>query len=380
MRHFVFLTTLLLFCGQVYGQGWYIDMNAGGTYADTGSIEDAMVDRRAALGSGGVVSYKIRNTDNGGSLALGYRATPHWALEVGFMSLGAARVFYRETETTEFGTVNRNFNDKYATSLYHASAVGVIPLGSRLELLPRVGLARWRLRYRHYPFCDHNNPSLDLCAGTTSYSDRRYFGNSIMMGAALRYAWTRGLGIKMGWDFVSNVGLLRKTNEFDGHLLALGIDYRFFKPAKATAVPEFFQLADSYVGLGASANIMPNADAGSGYQFLLGYRFPLDMSNLHYALELGYMDSGEMADQTEDIVYTAAGAWFAAVAGLELHPDLDTVFRFGADFGDDRGALYGIGLRYDLGPTYALELDQITRDNIQSTQLNLVYYMGGSSL
>ncbi|MBI3545205.1 MAG: outer membrane beta-barrel protein [Gammaproteobacteria bacterium] len=132
-----------------------------------------------------------------------------------------------------------------------------------------------------------------------------------------------------------------------------------------------------FIGAGISSNSVSGSDDGTGFQFFGGYHFGKIANNLKLDLEIGYMDTGNM-DVSVDVPFfgkvttnaRAKGLWSTGVLLLELNPQIDLIGRAGFDFGDDDGAMVGIGVGYNLNKQTQLRLEFVERDNVDSIQFN----------
>lgn len=147
--------------------------------------------------------------------------------------------------------------------------------------------------------------------------------------------------------------------------------------------PAFAQ--NVYLGGGLSSNEINGSDEGTGWQVFAG--FPLTgirAEPFQFAIEAGYMETGEMETRTNvpllGTVTTeteAKGLWATGVASYPLASYVDLLGRIGLDFGDDDGLMVGVGLGFTVSREIQVRGEYVERDNVDSLQLNLVYYLGG---
>lgn len=141
--------------------------------------------------------------------------------------------------------------------------------------------------------------------------------------------------------------------------------------------------SDFYVGGGISNNDESGWDDATGYQIFAGYVVDkwlnFGLEDLSFAVEVGYMDTGDLDRRfcspfgcfTDE--KSANGIWTSAVASYSLTDEFKLIGRLGVDFGDDDGALLGIGLGYEFGNAFELRGEYVVRDDTDSMQLNLLY-------
>ncbi|RFA31099.1 hypothetical protein CAI21_00030 [Alkalilimnicola ehrlichii] len=145
--------------------------------------------------------------------------------------------------------------------------------------------------------------------------------------------------------------------------------------AGSPAIAQGFDPSNAYIGGGISHNSASNLDDGTGFQFLGGYK--LDMVDLHpveLAVEVGYMDTGNMSPSGVPGSTSFKGLWTTAVFTYGLTPELDLIGRAGLDLGDDDGLMVGAGLGYAINRELELRGEYVIRDNINSLQANLIFH------
>lgn len=154
--------------------------------------------------------------------------------------------------------------------------------------------------------------------------------------------------------------------------------------ASASVTAQKVEPGDFYVGGGFSNNDISGWDDATGYQIFVGYKLDkwlnFGLQDLSFSAELGYMDSGDFERRVcfppfgcfKDEI-SADGIWTSAVATYSLSPQFQLIGRLGVDFGDDDGALVGVGVGYRFADAFELRGEYVIRDDIDSMQLNLVY-------
>lgn len=138
-----------------------------------------------------------------------------------------------------------------------------------------------------------------------------------------------------------------------------------------------FDTKKAYYGGGLGSN-SAYGSSGTGFQFFGGYDLPVKVGKGKLAVEVGYMDSGDL-EQTVPffgtISFSASGLWGNAVYTHPLQKNLDFVGRAGLDIGDDDGVMFGAGVGYKLNNKMSLRGEYVLRDTIDSLQVNFVMRM-----
>ncbi len=150
--------------------------------------------------------------------------------------------------------------------------------------------------------------------------------------------------------------------------------------ATTTQAEEFIDVDAIYVGAGLSSNSASGLDSAMGYQIFVGMPLNINMGSVSSALEVGYMDSGEM-DACVNVPFfgtvcngdNATGLWANYVAAMPVSEKVDVIGRLGLDFGDDDGLMLGVGAGYNIDAKMDVRAEYVIRDNINSLQVNLAY-------
>lgn len=149
----------------------------------------------------------------------------------------------------------------------------------------------------------------------------------------------------------------------------------------SSAQAESFNFEPVYVGGGISSNQLDGFDNATGYQLFAGYDFDYKLGLFTTSIEAGYMDSGDFDLDLNAPGFTfsppsdnATGAWVSANIAYPVNETFELLGRAGYDFGDDDGALLGLGVEYQASKKIGIRAEYITRSEIDSLQVNIVYY------
>ena len=127
-----------------------------------------------------------------------------------------------------------------------------------------------------------------------------------------------------------------------------------------------FDAKKVYFGGGLSSNSWSASSNGMGFQFFGGYDLPVKVGKGKLAVEVGYMDTGDM-DVTIGPFTTstsASGLWGTAVYSHPIQKNLNFVGRAGLDIGDDDGVMFGAGVGYKLDSKMELRGEYVIRDTV----------------
>lgn len=141
---------------------------------------------------------------------------------------------------------------------------------------------------------------------------------------------------------------------------------------------DFFDHA--YAGGGLSINSVTGWDNATGFQIFGGYNMHMvNIQPFTMAVEVGYFDSGSFEftetfmGETFTAKSSASGLWANAVFAYPINEQFRLIGRAGLDLGDDDGPMFGIGVGYDLNRQLDLRAEYVTRDNVDSMQVNLAF-------
>lgn len=152
------------------------------------------------------------------------------------------------------------------------------------------------------------------------------------------------------------------------------------------AQAEGFNQNNVYIGGGLGKNSLSGFDDAMGFQFFGGYKLDnVKLGELKSAVEVGYMSSGDFEFEVciptflgpicETGKTDATGLWATYVARYDFSPAAYGLGRIGLDFGDDDGMMFGVGAGYKINRQMDIRGEYVSRENIDSLQANLVYYM-----
>lgn len=198
--------------------GWYFGANLGQAQADFNktAYDNQVADEFFFRGYPVIsATSSLDDSDTSWSVFGGYSFSPHFALEVGYVDLGAGK--YRAS-----GTVNppgftpsmpASFSGDSEVSGFTAAAVGTLPIGQMFEVHARAGML-----------------AADVDASETSsiFGSSRYSSDSrdflIGLGAGLHFGqqWS----ISLDWQQFKDVGDEDVVIETDIDRISLGVTYR----------------------------------------------------------------------------------------------------------------------------------------------------------
>jgi len=189
------------------GAGWYSGLSVGGS--QIGMSNDILPITPATTPS----SLTKDESSTGFKLFAGYRYNQNFALEGGYTDLGKFEA--RRDATAPVGSISRNMR----TSGFDLAAVGIIPMQSGFSLFGKIGAMYTMTR------SSISTSGALLPLPTTDLSPKRSEWNP-KVGLGAGYDFSNGLGLRVEYERVSNVGDAR-TGDGNIGMWSLGLTKRY---------------------------------------------------------------------------------------------------------------------------------------------------------
>ena len=111
-----------------------------------------------------------------------------------------------------------------------------------------------------------------------------------------------------------------------------------------------------------------DGDDELGFQVFGAYDLPQVVltEGIDSSIEFGFMDFGTDEDDT--------GIWVSYVIDGAINDQFGWLAQGGWDFGDDKGLLFGAGIKYRLDQATDIRVEYIVRDETDSLQANIQYH------
>lgn len=190
-----------------YAEDWYILAAVGSSQAQ--DLTKSSADNELlAIGVTGLESSVDDNT-NGFKMQLGYRVSPNFAIESGYVDFG----HFRYQATFNGGDAELEF-DAWGVNL---TGVGILPLGEQLEVFGKLGLV--------LAMVDAKSTVHDL---GTEFSDVGSASTpEVTFGVGANYNFADFVTLRAEWERYVNVGDDSKTGESDIDLFTIGLAFGF---------------------------------------------------------------------------------------------------------------------------------------------------------
>jgi OOP family OmpA-OmpF porin len=183
--------------------GWYAGAGLG--YSDFDSPISAS-ELEALLAQGGVTAtVSIDDTDTGWKLFGGYQVNRNLAVEAAWVDLGEVgiNVNVSSPQTVSLGASS-------AVDGFALSAVGMLPIGDRLDLIGRLGIYSW----------DVSAQAIVTDGGTAVQASADDDGSDAVYGIGLEYDFNIGVTTRVEWERYDIGG-------DDVDLLSVSVGYQF---------------------------------------------------------------------------------------------------------------------------------------------------------
>lgn len=206
-KHIAVATILSLAAASALAGNWYVVGSVG--QSEVQDTNKGEID--AALASIPVtgLSSSMDDTDTGYKLQLGYKFTPNWAIEGGYVDLGK----FKYDATFAGGTANAEIK----VTGWNIAAVGTYPINEQFSVFGKLGVIDAKVE-------------ADFTAtgpgGTASDGDSstKAKGN---WGVGATYNINKQWGVRAEWERFDKLGDKDKTGESDVDLLSVGVVFNF---------------------------------------------------------------------------------------------------------------------------------------------------------
>lgn len=232
MQRLIMIGVLVLVCAPAWAQdsvrGWYVGGGLGATHTSADVDKDLVSGVSNCVADLGLTSCSSDKADSGYQLVFGYRFSPLFAIEGGYVDLGNTLNF-----TTYDGAGVYTYQ-KQTTTGFKAVAVGYLPLPSRFAVGGKFGVFLWNSEASQ-----RRDPTGTFAPNSVSDN-----GLGLTLGLRATYALTPRLALSLDWDQYANLGKqsaildnnavfssssnsLAQTVKVNASLFSLNLFYRF---------------------------------------------------------------------------------------------------------------------------------------------------------
>ncbi|WP_018277096.1 Ig-like domain-containing protein [Teredinibacter turnerae] len=192
---------------------WYLQGRIGNSRSDT---NDGSLNKRFAKAGLNAQVTDFDDSDTGYSMALGYRFTPRWSAELGYLDLGEFKIDIQGSyqNPSEFYNTIEKLHPESGEGAFLAG-VYLLPLSEKVKLGARAGVFRWHGDYTT------QQPSNNNTVVGTNYQK----GTDGFVGLVLNMDVTPRWAATLGWERFG----------FDNHnvdFINAGLSYRFGKAVR----------------------------------------------------------------------------------------------------------------------------------------------------
>jgi len=207
IKHLAVATILSVSMASAFAGDWYAVGSIGQSKVKDGNKSE--ID--SGLVSAGVtgLSSSLDEKDTGYKLQLGYKFTPNWAIEGGYVDLGKFK--YNATFT------GGGANAEVKASGWNIAGVGTVPINDRFSLFGKLGLIDAKVKGS----VTATGPGGTASGNTSSTKSKANWG----IGA--NYGVSKAWGLRAEWERFSKLGDKNTTGESDVDLLSVGVVFNF---------------------------------------------------------------------------------------------------------------------------------------------------------
>jgi OmpA-OmpF porin, OOP family len=208
IRYLIAASALSVFSAAAYPDNWYVMVSAGS--AETKNTPAKIENDLAAAGATNIRSSS-NDSNNGYKFQLGYKFSPYFALEGGYVNLGD----YAFDAAFDSGTL------KYDASIrgLNVSGVGMLPLGEQLALFGKLGIIGAKV--------DAVWIASDTLTSTSTRDTESKTEADLSYGLGIAYNFANDLSLRLEWEKFAKLGDKNTTGESDVNLVSLGLALNF---------------------------------------------------------------------------------------------------------------------------------------------------------
>lgn len=208
-------TILSLAMSSAFAGDWYVAGSIGQSKARDNNKSDTDAELVSIFGVTGVNS-SMDDNDTGYKLQFGYKFTPNWALEVGYVDLG--KIDYRAgfTDSAVPGGAGSASTETKASG-WNIAGVGTYPIDNQFSVFGKLGFIDAKVE---------QSAAITAVGGSGAASVsatewKAHWG----IGAA--YNMTKNWGLRAEWERFNKLGDNDTTGENDVDLLSIGAVFNF---------------------------------------------------------------------------------------------------------------------------------------------------------
>lgn len=197
--------------------GWYLLGFGGEASAQGVSEAEALGQLEELVAFNGLevveATVQLDDSDTGYGVAGGYQFNDHFALEFGYVDLGAVAYEFDSTLTDGEETAEADVQLESASDGPVFSALGILPIGERFSVFARVGFSLMNAKGRARVTID----------GQTNRAEQSSQKSDPMFGVGAEYSLGRHFAVRLAWDRYMDVGTNDVTGDIDSDLISLGL-------------------------------------------------------------------------------------------------------------------------------------------------------------
>lgn len=210
IKHIAVATILSAAALSAFAGDWYVIGSLGQSKdkSDSKGEIDASI---TAIPVAGLTST-FDDKDTGYKLQLGYKLTPNWAIEGGYVDLGKFK--YSASFT---GPVAGTASAEAKATGWNIAAIGALPINDQFTVFGKLGFVDAKVELS----ASASGSGATASGGESSTKVKPNYG----IGAT--YNFDKAWGLRAEWERYSKLGDEDKTGESDVDFISLGIVYNF---------------------------------------------------------------------------------------------------------------------------------------------------------
>lgn len=200
---------------SAFAGDWYLAGSVGQSRPEDNSKSDTDASLVSDLGVTGLAS-SMDDTDTGYKLQLGYKFTPNWAVEGGYVDLGKFNYTASFTGSVVPGGAGSASADIKASG-WNIAGVGTYPINDQFSVFGKLGIIDAKVEI---------DASVTGAGGvgSTSTSATKW---KTLWGAGAACNLSKQWSLRAEWERFNNLGDSDQTGESSVDLLSLGVVFNF---------------------------------------------------------------------------------------------------------------------------------------------------------
>lgn len=226
VHHLLFTASTLLFALNAQAGNAYLQLEAGQSRSADMNLSHFKAFNNSIEAAGGSARLTENKTDTALIIGVGYKYSPHFAVEVSYLNLGEVSARSETTDTAAGITRHRTIKESVEQDALMLSLIGQLPLTEQWQLRGSLGLA-WLDQTSQGEASGVSQNNVGTVVSKTSESTHQSSHEWVLaLGLGVAYQLKPKWQLQLNWRRLLNTApaLLGKQ---DVDVITAGVGYRF---------------------------------------------------------------------------------------------------------------------------------------------------------